>query len=409
MMSGRPQTQTNKMALNRRFRTGAGVRQALSIEELRAIAHRRIPNFALEYVEGGADDEATLRWNRSALDAIRLVPNTLVDTGSRRQDGELFGREFKSPLIIAPTGLNGMLRFRGDVLLARAAAAASVPFTLSTVSNVRLEEVAQEAGGRLWMQLYVFKDRSIAQDIVSRADRAGFEALVFTSDANVFGNREWDRRNYRAPAKLTWRNVVDVALHPSWAFDVMVPNGAPLVANIADYLTREQQTAKAGVATIPKMFASDISWDDVVWLRKAWPRKLIVKGILNVADAVRAAELGCDGIVVTNHGGRQLDSCVAPIEVLPEIVSAVGHKLTVIVDSGFRRGLDVVKALSLGAQSVMLGRAALYGLAAGGEDGVRRALSIFATDIDRVLGQLGCRSIAELGPHLIAGGKHSPH
>jgi (S)-mandelate dehydrogenase len=266
---------------------------------------------------------------------------------------------------------------------------------------VRLEEIAGDANARLWMQLYVFKDRKIAQDIVTRADRAGYEALVFTSDANVFGLREWDRRNYRAPAKLTLRNLIDTACHLRWSWDVMVPNGAPLFANISDYLQREQRSARAGVAAIPRLFAPDITWDDVAWLRKLWPRKLIVKGILNAADARRAADLGCDGIVVTNHGGRQLDSCVAPIDVLPEIVNAVGDRLAVIVDSGFRRGTDVVKALALGAQAVMVGRATLYGLAAGGEAGASHALSILSSEIDRVLGQLGCKSLADVGPHLV--------
>ncbi|HYM33947.1 MAG TPA: alpha-hydroxy acid oxidase [Steroidobacteraceae bacterium] len=390
------------MAVTRKLHGGKNFRRALSIEELRVIGRRRVPNFVFEYVEGGADDEVTLQWNRATLNAIQLTPNTLVDTSARQQRTTLFGREMNAPLIVAPTGLNGMLQHRGDVALARAAAAAGLPFTLSTVSNVRLEEVAAEATGRLWMQLYVLKDRKIAQDIVERADRAGYEALVFTTDANVFGNREWDRRNYRAPAKLSLRNLVDVACHPRWAFDVMIPNGAPMFANIADYLTREQSTARAGVAVIPKLFASDISWNDVAWLRKAWPRKLIIKGVLNVADAKMAAESGCDGIVITNHGGRQLDSCVAPIEVLPEIAKAVRDRLTIIVDSGFRRGTDVVKAIALGAHAVMIGRATLYGLAAGGEAGASRALSILTTEIDRTLGQLGCNSIAELSSRLVA-------
>src|SRR5215831_16962948 len=387
----------------RKLYAGTDIRRALSIEELRSIGRRRTPNFVWEYVEGGSDEEATLRWNRAALDAIHLVPNTLVDTSGRNQRTALFGKEISSPLIVAPTGLNGMLRKHGDIALARAAAAARVPFTLSTVSNVKLEEVASQAGGRLWMQLYVLKDRKIAEDIVARADRAGYEALVFTSDANVFGNREWDRRNYRAPAKLTLRNSIDVACHPRWLFDVMVPNGAPLFENIAGYLTREQRTARAGVAVIPKLFASDISWQDVAWLRKAWPRKLIIKGVLNESDAKRAADLGCDGIVLTNHGGRQLDACVAPIEVLPKIADAVRDRLTIIVDSGFRRGTDIVKAMALGAHAVMVGRPVLYGLAAGGEAGVDRALAILTSEIDRVLGLLGCNSVAELGPQHVQG------
>ncbi len=391
------------MALKRRFYSGSNFRRTLSIEELRLCARRRVPNFAFEYVEGGAEDERTLKHNGAALDAIRLLPNTLVDTSARHQRIELFERELNAPLVIAPTGLNGMLRQQGDVHLARAAAAAGIPFTLSTVANVRLEDVATAAGGQLWMQLYVMTDRDVTRNILSRAEQAGYEALVFTSDANVFGSREWDKRNYRQPAELTFRNLIDVARHPRWIFDVLIPNGIPRFENIVDFLPPEARSARGGVAFFPRLFASDICWDDIVWLRKMWPRKLILKGVLSVADAQRAADLGCDGIILTNHGGRQLDSCVSPIEVLPAIAQAVGERVAVLVDSGFRRGTDVVKALALGADAVMIGRPALYGLAAGGEVGVQHALSILTTEIDRVLGQLGCRSIAELGPHLLRG------
>lgn len=389
------------MSLRRRYYRGTNVRRAISIEDLRQMAQRRTPNFAFEYVEGGAENEASLRWNRAALERIRLVPGTLVDTSTRQQRITLFGRESASPLIIAPTGLNGLLHHRGDVALARAAAAAGVPFTLSTVSNVRLEDVAAQAGGRLWMQLYVMRNRDIARDIVTRAQRAGYEALVFTSDANVFGYREWDRRNYRRPGSLTFRNMVDVAFHPRWLLDVMVPHGIPRFENIIDFAPPEFRTTRGGVHYIPRFFAPDISWDDVRWLREIWPHKLLIKGILNITDARRAADLGCDGIIVTNHGGRQLDSCVAPIEVLPDIVRAVGERLTVIVDGGFRRGTDVVKAMALGAHAVMLGRATLYGLAAGGEAGVVQALRLLTGEVDRVIAQLGCRSLAEVGPHLL--------
>ena len=387
--------------MKRRLQGGRDFSRALNIEELRAFAHRRVPAFAMEYVEGGAEDEVTLRWNRQVFESIRLLPSTLVDTRGRTQKATLFGVEMASPLIVAPTGLNGMLARRGDVALARAAAACGIPFCQSTVSNARLEDVASEAGGRLWMQLYVVGERSIALDIVGRAERAGFEALVFTTDANVFGHREWDRRNYRAPGKLQFRNLVDVLAHPRWVADVVLPHGIPRFENIVDYLPPHAQSAKAGVSIIPRMFTPDISWDDVARLRKLWPRKLLVKGVLTAADARRAADAGCDGIVLTNHGGRQLETCVSPLEVLPEIRAATGDRLALIVDSGFRRGTDVVKAVALGADAVMIGRAALYGLAAGGEPGARHALGILTTEIDRVLGQLGCNSLGELGPHLL--------
>lgn len=387
--------------MQRQRRFSRDFRRALNIEELRRIGRRRVPNFAFEYVEGGAEDEVTLRWNRAVFESIRFIPNTLVDTGSRHQRVSLFGREAASPLIVAPTGINGMLHHRGDVALARAAADAGIAFTLSTVSNARIEDVATEAGGRLWMQLYVIQNREICLDVIRRAERAGYEALVFTTDANVFGHREWDKRNYRAPAKLTVRNLVDVLLHPRWLLDVMVPHGAPRFENVVDFLPPEARSASGGVGIIPRMFTPTISWDDVAWLRQAWPRKLVVKGILSVADAQRAADLGCDGIVLTNHGGRQLDGCVSPLEVLPGIARAVGDRLAVIVDSGFRRGTDVVKAMALGADAVMIGRPVLYGLAAGGEAGARHALTLLTTEIDRVLGQLGCNSLAEVGPHML--------
>lgn len=389
------------MPLKRKLYSGNDFRKAVSIDELYEIARRRVPNFALEYVVGGAEDENSLSWNQAALKSIRFKPNTLVDTSSRHQRINLFGQEVNSPLIIAPTGLNGMLHHRADIALAQAARNNNIPFSLSTVSNVSLENIAHDVGGNLWMQLYVMTDREITRNILKRADNENYEALVFTTDANVFGNREWDKRNYRAPAMLTLRNILDVARHPRWVFDVLIPHGVPRFENIVKFMPPEAKSAKGGVAIFPKLFAPDISWDEVAWLREKWPRKLILKGILNAADAIRAAELGCDGIIVSNHGGRQLDSCVAPIEVLPEIVEAVGDKMAIIVDSGFRRGTDVLKAMALGADAVMIGRATLFGLAAGGQDGVNHALSIITTEIDRALGQLGCNSLDELHPEML--------
>jgi (S)-mandelate dehydrogenase len=389
------------MALRRKLYSGGDFRRALSIAELRAIARRRVPHFAFEYVECGAEDELTLRWNRAAFEAVRFVPHTLADTTARQQRISLFGSESNAPLIVAPTAMNGMQRRRGDVALAKAAAAAGIPFCLSTFSNTRLEEVAEEAGGRLWMQLYLLGDRAIARDIVARADEAGYEALVLTTDANVFGFREWDKRNYRAPGKLTLRNLLDAVRHPRWLSDVLLPAGFPRFANVVDFLPPEARSARAGVAYLPRLLVPDVSWGDVAWLRRAWPRKLLIKGILNAADAVRAVELGCDGIVLSNHGGRQLDGCISPLEVLPEVAAAIGERCTVLVDSGFRRGTDVVKALALGADAVLVGAAPLYGLAAGGEAGARHALEILTSEIDRVLGQLGCNSLAELGPQLL--------
>jgi (S)-mandelate dehydrogenase len=386
------------MAWQRRPFRGTNIARALNVADLREIARRRIPRFVFEYVDGGAEDEVTLRGNRVAFERLRLLPQTLIDTAARHQRTQILASAAQSPMVIAPTGFNGMLYPQGDLVLARAAARRGIPFALSTVSTVRLEDLAKQAGGRLWMQLYVMKDRAIARDIMQRAAGCGYEALVFTTDANVFGNREWDQRGYRSPGKPTMRTVFDTLRHPRWFANVMVRNGMPRFRNLESFLPPGALTALGGSTVIPKLFDATLSWDDITWIRQQWRGKLLIKGILTAADAARAASLGCDGIVISNHGGRQLDSCVAAIDVLPEIVAAVGGRLAILLDGGVRRGTDIAKALALGAQAVMLGRATLYGLAAGGEAGVERALSILSTELDRVLGQLGCNAVTDLKP-----------
>ncbi|HEX8755447.1 MAG TPA: alpha-hydroxy acid oxidase [Steroidobacteraceae bacterium] len=389
------------MPWKRRPFGGRDCARALNIADLREIARRRVPGFAFEYVEGGAEDEATLRRNREAFAALRFVPQTLVDTSGRSLESSVFGRRCSVPLAIAPTGLNGMLHPGGDIALARAAASCGIPYTLSTLSTTRLEDVAAKAGGRLWMQLYVMKNRAIAEDIMARAAAAGYEALLFTSDANVFGSREWDKRNYTRPGRPSPRAIADAMRHPRWLIDVLLRKGIPQFHNIEAFLPPGAASAVGGSTIIPQMFEPTIAWKDIAWIRRHWPGKLLVKGVLSVEDARRAADAGCDGIVLTNHGGRQLDYCVAPVEVLGEIAAAVGDRLAIIIDSGVRRGSDIAKALALGAHTVMIGRAALYGLAADGERGVRRALDMLAVELDRVLGQLGCRSVADLKPSLL--------
>ena len=388
------------MPWKRRRFTGRDIARALNIADLRDIARRRVPGFVFEYVESGAEDEATLRGNREALARLRLVPQTLVDTSGRHLRGAILGRPANAPLVIAPTGLNGLLHPDGDVTLARAAAKLGVPYTLSTVSTTRLEEVASRAGGRLWMQLYVVKERTLGRDIMQRAAAAGYEALVFTTDANVFGNREWDQRGYRNPGQPTLRASLDALRHPRWLWEVLLRHGMPRFRNLEPFVPANL-TPMGASTVIPRLFDATICWNDIAWIREHWRGKLLLKGVLSVADAERAAALGADGIVVSNHGGRQLDYCVAPIDMLAEIKSAVGTRLAVLVDGGFRRGTDVVKALALGAEAVLLGRATLYGLIAGGAAGVDRALTILTSETERVLGQLGCNSVAELGPHLV--------
>ncbi len=391
------------MPWKRRPYNGRDLSAALNIADLREAALRRVPGFVFEYVEGGAEDEATLHGNRAAFAALKFVPPTLVPTEGRTLTTDLFGAPMRAPFAIAPTGLNGMLHPQGDMALARAAVAAGIPYTLSTVSTTLLEDVARQAGGRLWMQLYVMRNRAIAEDIMHRAAASGYEALLFTTDANVFGSREWDKRNYSSPGQPRLRAALDVLRHPRWLTQVLLRRGMPRFRNIETFLPPGAATAVGGSTIIPQMFTPTLAWEDIAWVREHWPHKLLIKGVLTVADAYKAAELGCDGIVLTNHGGRQLDSCVAPIEVLPEIAAAVGSRLSVLIDSGFRRGTDIAKALALGADAVLLGRATLYGLAAAGEEGAGRALQMLSVELDRVLGQLSCRSVRDLGPHLLRG------
>jgi (S)-mandelate dehydrogenase len=394
--------------MKRRYYSGPDYRRAISIEELRQIARRRLPAFALEFLEGGGEGELSLAWNRDVFKSLRFQPRTLVDTTERHIRTTLFGGEVASPLIIAPTGHNNIFRRDGDMALARAAAAEGIPFALSTMSNTRLERLAEEAGGRLWMQLYILGEKALREDIIRRAEESGYEALVFTTDANVYGMREWDRRQFRAPGRLTWLSLVDVLLHPRWVFDVVVPHGMPRLLNVSDFFPPEAR-GSAAFAYVRKIFQPNTTWDTVAELRRRWPRKLLIKGILSLEDARHAAEAGCEGIVLSNHGARHLDSCLSPMEILPEVAAELGDRLTIVIDSGFRRGSDVVKALALGAHAVMVGRPTLYGLTAGGEAGVRHAIGILNGETDRVLGQIGCTSIADLGPHLLRSNPALPH
>lgn len=367
------------------------------------MAARRLPGFCLEYLEGGADDELALARNRRALDEILLLPRTLVDVSRRELAVPLFGTDIAMPAVIAPTGFNGLLTHEGDRVLAEAARAAGIPFCQSMVSTVALEDIAA-TGVRHWMQIYPFKDRDNLAAVVKRAEHAGCEAIVLTTDASVFGNREWDRRNYRAPMKLTWRNVLDVGLHPRWVLDVLVPHGMPRFRNLGDFLPPGMDSARNAAAFLAAQMDTSLTWDDVRRLRALWPRRLLVKGVLLPEDAVRAQEAGADGVVVTNHGGRQLDAAPAPIETLAAVRQAVGAEMTVIVDSGFRRGSDFVKARALGADAAMAGRATLYGLAAAGAPGAARALEILRSEMERTLGLIGCARMAEVDARFVGRG-----
>jgi isopentenyl diphosphate isomerase/L-lactate dehydrogenase-like FMN-dependent dehydrogenase len=358
--------------------------RALNIEDLRRIARSRLPRVVYDYLEGGSEEGLTLKANREAFEAIRFSPRTLIDVSKRSQKVTLFGRLYESPIGIAPMGATGLFWHDGEVALARAARSANLPFVLSTHSFVPLERLAWESGGPPWFQLYLPRERETARALVRRALQAGCEALVITTDVPVGANREYNQRNgFGLPLRLEPRKVLDGLAHPRWLACVFA----------RAWLARDNPMRQVEWTTR----RDHHTWQDFAWLRDAWPRRLFVKGILCVEDAQLAAEHGADGIFVSNHGGRQLDGLPSPMEVLPAIAAAVGERLAVMVDGGFRRGTDIVKALALGADMVFLGRAAMYGVAAGGEAGARRAIQLLRAEIDRVLALLGCSAIDELG------------
>jgi (S)-mandelate dehydrogenase len=387
--------------MKRRYYAGRSFCRTMDIDELRLLAERRTPRLAFEYLDGGAENETTLCRNREIFERLHFTARTLVNVSARNQAVEIFGQQIQSPFLIAPTGFNGMLKRDGDLALASAAKQAGIPFCLSTVSTNRIEDIAQRAGGRLWFQLYPLQDREAVRRLVGRAAAAGFQALILTTDAPVYGNREWDQRNYVGLGRPSMRAKLDVLAHPRWLFDVMIPHGAPRLVNLTQFLPAGKDTAVNGARYMSTQLNEDLNWDYVRWLRELWPNPLIVKGILSIRDAEIAAAEGIDGIVLSNHGGRQLDGAISPMEILSEVCRKTGQRTTVMVDSGFRRGADIVKALALGAKAVLIGRAALYGLAAGGQEGAQHALNILRAEIDRVLALIGCRSCAELSPEYI--------
>jgi len=379
----------------------ADLSKAINIEDLRELARRRLPRAIFDFFDGGAEDEVTLRGNRAAFERIRLLPRVLVDVAEVDTKFKFFDVEANLPLAIAPTGGIGAGRVGAELMLARAAKACGIPFTLATPSTVTLERVADEAGGRLWFQLYAVRDREFREKLVSRAKNSGYEALLVTVDLPVSGKRERDPRNgFVTPYRPNWRNSWDVPAKPAWLLD-MALHGLPSLANFEGYRFSSPQGTDIATAVGREMDAG-LNWEALKRLRDLWPRKLLLKGVERADDAERAAALGSDGVVVSNHGGRQLDGAAPTLEALPAIASAVGSRMTVLLDGGVRRGVDILKARALGAQAVLTGRATLFGVMAGGEPGARCALEILSSELRRAMQLCGARSLSGIGPELIA-------
>lgn len=378
------------------------VSRAWSIEELRRRARARLPRAIFDFFDGGAEDEVTLRDNRAAFERTRLLPRVLVDVSKPDPSCEILGAPAKQPFFVAPTGAAGIAWPGVDVGIARAAAALGVPYTLSTNATAGIEEIAEKAPGRLWFQLYVLRDRAFVERLIARAEAAGYEALVPTVDLAVGGKRERDQRNgFSVPPRLTLRHLVSGALKPSWALRIALNGGLPDFVNVRGY-GGSTERGLALASSVGRHTDPGFDWDDLARFRDRWKRKLIVKGVSRVDDAERMAQMGVDGVWVSNHGGRQLDGAVASLDAMQAIARAVGSKVAVIMDGGVRRGSDVLKARALGAQAVAVGRATLYGAAAGGEAGARQALAILASELERAMQLSGVARVADITRELVA-------
>lgn len=377
-----------------------GLEHAINIDDLRRLAKRRLPKIAYDFIEGGLEDEHGIARNERAFAGFDLVPRYGVDVSSCDQSAVLFGRTYAGPLGIAPTGLAGLFRPGGDLMLAKAAKAANVPFIMSGTGTGFIEDLGRVASEHGWYQLYPARDRSISEDMIRRARDAGLSTLVITVDVPINSKRERNLRNgFTRPLRMTMKTKLEALLHPGWMAEYL-RTGMPLFANWQRYAPAGATTAEVA-DFVASQTPVPVLWSDIENFRRLWSGKLVVKGIMHADDALRCAALGVDGIMVSNHGGRQLDKSPAPIEVLPAIAAAAGDKLTVMFDSGIRRGSDAVMALCLGAKYVFVGRATLYGAAAGGIAGATRALDIFRDEIGRTMMQMGAPDIRSLGPQFL--------
>lgn len=371
--------------------------KVLNIEDLRTIARRRLPRFVFDYVDGGADDEVTLQRNRRAFERLCFRPRTLVDVSRRSVAASILGLPASMPVIVGPVGLLGLSWRDGDLVMARAAAEGGVPCAISTVSMNYLEQLAGGSTGRKWFQCYVLQDRKITEALIRRAATAGYEALIITSDVPVGGNRERDLRSGLRPAtKLSWRAKLDTLRCPHWL--ATVATRRPSFVNIDRELGPGRRRSEY-MAT--RLFDPALDWEDFRRLRDLWKGKLLLKGVLRPDDAARAVELGADGIVLSNHGGRQLDGAISAMQALPQVAREIGGRASLIVDGGVRRGTDIAKAIALGAEAVIVGRAVNYGLAAAGIRGAKKALDILREELDRTLALTGSRTLEDLTPDLI--------
>jgi L-lactate dehydrogenase (cytochrome) len=369
--------------------------RAINIADLRTLARRRLPAGVFDYVDGAAWDEVTKRRNESDLQALMLRPRMLVGATQIDLATEVLGRRVAVPLLGAPTGLTGLVHHEGEVAIAQAVHEAGGLYVLSSAASRTLEDVAAASPGPRWFQLYVGRDRGLAQALLERARATGYEAVVVTVDVARPGPRERDQRNgFVVPPRVTARTLVDGVRRPRWTANFL---SRPRILSESLLLSMAQEGRAASLAElIARQFDPGLSWRDIAWVQEHWDGPLLIKGILRGDDARQAASLGLAGVIVSNHGGRQLDHVTSTIRALPEVVEAAGGELEVFMDGGIRRGVDIVRALALGARGVLAGRALVYGLGAGGPAGARRAMQILVDELRLAMTLLGCRSVREL-------------
>jgi L-lactate dehydrogenase (cytochrome) len=371
------------------------------IEDLRQLHRRRVPKMFFDYADRGSYSEDTLRANRADLEAIKFRQRILVDVSRRDLSTTILGEPASMPLILAPVGLLGMQHADGDIIACRAAQAAGIPFTLSTMSICSIEDVAANVAKPFWFQLYVMKDRGFIKALIERAIAAKCSALVLTVDLPLLGQRHADIKNgMRVPPEWTLSKFIDFATKPAWVAGLLRSKRRTF-GNIAGHIKGTDSINQVSAWTASQ-FDTTLNWKDVDWIRSIWPGKLILKGILDIEDAEEAAKTGAQALVVSNHGGRQLDGAPSSIEILPEIVDAVGSRMEIMLDSGIRSGQDVMRALALGAKSCMIGRAYVHGLGGGGEAGVAKAIDLIRNELLTTMGLCGVNTIAEIDDHVLA-------
>lgn len=373
----------------------------LEIADLKRLAKRRVPKLFFDYADSGAYTESTYRANESDFSKIKLRQRVLVDMSGRSLETTMIGETVRMPVALAPTGLTGMQHADGEMLAAKAAEEFGVPFTLSTMSICSIEDVASVTTKPFWFQLYVMRDRDFVLNLIERAKAAKCSALVLTADLQILGQRHKDLRNgLSAPPKLTPKHLYQMATRPRWCWNMLQTNRRTF-RNIHGHAKSVTDLASLNAWTV-EQFDPQLSWKDVAWIKERWGGKLIIKGILDVEDAKMAAETGADAIIVSNHGGRQLDGAHSSIAMLPRIVDAVGDRIEVHLDGGIRSGQDVLKAVALGAKGTYIGRPFLYGLGAMGKPGVTKALEIIAKEMDTTMALCGKRKITEIDGDIIA-------